>query len=36
MEVLADDDTRALKSQLNVPAEQLYPWLARQVAAFAA
>lgn len=33
LEVLADDLTRQLKSQLGTPAEQLYPWLDEQIAA---
>ena len=33
IEVLADDTTRYLKSRLNTPAEELYPWLDEQVAA---
>ena len=33
IEVLADDTTRNLKSRLNTPAEELYPWLDEQVAA---
>ena len=33
LEVLADDTTRELKSQqLNLPAEQFYPWLHEQLA----
>ena len=36
LEVLADDTTRGLKSQLNLPAEQLYPWLHEQLAGFEA
>lgn len=36
LEVLADDTTRGLKSQLNTPAEQLYPWLHEQLAGFEA
>ena len=36
LEVLADDTTRELKSQLNTPAEQLYPWLHEQLAGFTA
>ena len=34
LEVLADEPTRGLKSQLNTPAEQLYPWLDEQIASF--
>lgn len=34
LEVLADDTTRHLKSRLNTPAEQLYPWLDQQIASF--
>ncbi|ABS03664.1 SDR family oxidoreductase [Kineococcus radiotolerans] len=33
-EVLADDTTRHLKSRLNTPAEELYPWLDQQLASF--
>lgn len=33
LEVLADDQTRYLKSRLNTPAEELYPWLDEQLAA---
>ncbi|GIM94181.1 SDR family oxidoreductase [Paractinoplanes toevensis] len=33
-EVLADDQTRHLKSRLNTRAEELYPWLDEQLAAF--
>ncbi|MHA3701022.1 SDR family oxidoreductase [Jatrophihabitans sp. YIM 134969] len=36
LEVLADDSTRGLKSQLNRPAEEFYPWLHEQLAWFAA
>ncbi|SNY61323.1 SDR family oxidoreductase [Paractinoplanes atraurantiacus] len=35
LEVLADDQTRYLKSRLNTPAEQLYPWIDEQIAAMA-
>jgi NAD(P)-dependent dehydrogenase (short-subunit alcohol dehydrogenase family) len=34
IEVLADDQTRYLKSRLNTPAEELYPWLDEQLATF--
>ena len=34
LEVLADDTTRHLKSRLNTPAEELYPWLDQQIASF--
>jgi NAD(P)-dependent dehydrogenase (short-subunit alcohol dehydrogenase family) len=34
LEVLADDETRQLKSQLNTPAEQFYPWLHEQLGFF--
>lgn len=34
LEVLADDQTRYLKSRLNTPAEELYPWLDEQIASF--
>ncbi|MEV4348736.1 SDR family oxidoreductase [Actinoplanes sp. NPDC049596] len=33
IEVLADDQTRFLKSRLNTKAEELYPWLDEQIAA---
>ncbi|MFF5076493.1 SDR family oxidoreductase [Actinoplanes sp. NPDC000266] len=35
LEVLADEQTRYLKSRLNTPAEQLYPWIDEQIAAMA-
>lgn len=34
IEVLADDQTRFLKSRLNTPAEEFYPWLDEQLASF--
>jgi NAD(P)-dependent dehydrogenase (short-subunit alcohol dehydrogenase family) len=34
IEVLADDQTRYLKSRMNTPAEELYPWLDEQLATF--
>jgi len=34
IEVLADDQTRYLKSRLNTKAEELYPWLDEQLASF--
>jgi NAD(P)-dependent dehydrogenase (short-subunit alcohol dehydrogenase family) len=34
IEVLADDQTRYLKSRLNTRAEELYPWLDEQLASF--
>jgi NAD(P)-dependent dehydrogenase (short-subunit alcohol dehydrogenase family) len=34
LEVLADDQTRDLKSRLNTRAEELYPWLDAQLAGF--
>ncbi|MBL7259771.1 SDR family oxidoreductase [Paractinoplanes lichenicola] len=36
IEVLADDQTRYLKTRLNTPAEELYPWLDEQLAGFEA
>lgn len=36
LEVLADDDTRGLKSMLNMKAEELYPMLHAQLAGFKA
>lgn len=36
LEVLADDTTRGLKAQFNLPAEQFYPWLHEQLAGFEA
>ena len=33
LEVLADEVTRDLKSRLNTPGEELYPWLDEQIAA---
>ena len=36
LEVLADEPTRDLKSRLNQPAEQLYPWLDQLLASFVA
>ncbi|MCY1140898.1 SDR family oxidoreductase [Actinoplanes sp. Pm04-4] len=36
IEVLADEPTRHLKSRLNTPAEELYPWLDEQLAGFKA
>ncbi|GAB2621947.1 oxidoreductase [Paractinoplanes abujensis] len=36
IEVLADDQTRYLKSRLNTKAEELYPWLGEQLAGFEA
>ncbi|XVV15958.1 SDR family oxidoreductase [Actinoplanes sp. CA-131856] len=35
LEVLADEQTRYLKSRLNTPAERLYPWIDEQIAAMA-
>lgn len=34
IEILADEPTRGLKSQLNTPAEQLYPFLHQQLEGF--
>ncbi|MEU8388767.1 SDR family oxidoreductase [Micromonospora vinacea] len=34
IEVLADDQTRYMKSRLNTPAEELYPWLDEQLGTF--
>lgn len=34
LEVLADETTQGLKSQLSTPAEQFYPWLDEQLAGF--
>ncbi|MDJ0394045.1 SDR family oxidoreductase [Rhodococcus sp. G-MC3] len=34
IEVLADDTTRELKARLSLKAEELYPWLDEQLAAF--
>ena len=34
IEVLADEQTRYLKSRLNTKAEELYPWLDEQLASF--
>lgn len=36
LEVLADDVTRDLKSRLNTPGEELYPWVHEQLRAFLA
>ncbi|MEV6344793.1 SDR family oxidoreductase [Actinoplanes sp. NPDC051851] len=36
IEVIADDQTRELKSRLNTPAEQFYPWVDEQIAALMA
>lgn len=36
LEVLADDDTRQVKSMLHTPGETLYPWFAEQLAGFEA
>jgi short-subunit dehydrogenase len=36
IEVLADDEARALKAQLSTKAEDFYPWLHEQLASFAA
>ncbi|GAA0461468.1 oxidoreductase [Paractinoplanes deccanensis] len=33
-EVLADDQTRYLKSRMSTPAEELYPWLDEQLGSF--
>jgi len=35
LEVLADDEARTLKAQLSTKAEDFYPWLHEQLAAFA-
>ncbi|WP_045745688.1 SDR family oxidoreductase [Actinoplanes rectilineatus] len=33
LEVLADETTRYLKSRMNTPGEELYPWIGEQIAA---